>query len=173
MKRLLICSAFLAFFQAAASAAVLYFNLTATGDQGTTGAGSFSFDDTVIGPDYSDPSASMDFLSFNVTLQVAGGTPSTTVFDLSTVGPELFVMVRSGGVIDDFNPGGSNDDGYSLSPFSANQALLSGNSISETLTWSYSAVPEPETYAAVVGLALGGFALARRIRRPSRVTSAT
>ncbi|MBL9134378.1 MAG: lipoprotein [Verrucomicrobiales bacterium] len=172
MKRLLTILAAVVLVHSPVSAAVLYYNLTATGDQGTTGTGSFSFDDGVIDADYSDPSASGDFLSFNVTLQVANGAPSTTVFDLTTVGPELFVMVRSGGVISDFNPGGSNDDGYSLSPFSQNSALLSGNSVNETISWSYSPVPEPETYAAWVGAGLACFAVVRRIRTKSNSVKA-
>jgi hypothetical protein len=158
-------------FTMPASAAVLFYNLTATGDNGTTGTGTFSFDDTVVGAEYDNFNADADMSSFTVTLNVSGGTPSVTIFDLSTVSGSSFVLSRSGGVITDFNPGGVNPDGYSLNPFDFNMASLSGNTVSESISWSYSPVPEPQTYAAVAGLGLFGFAVARRVRRSVSASS--
>ena len=169
MKRLypVLAAGLLASFSS--PAAILYYDLTATGENGTTGTGSFSFDDSLIGADDQNIFADGIFQSFSVTLQVVGGTPSTTTFDLSTVNGSVFVLARTAGEITDFNPGGSNGDGYSLNPNPINMALLTGNSVSEMIHWSYTAaVPEPETYAATAGLALGAFALIRRARRPRR-----
>lgn len=154
-----------------ASAAVVQYTITGTGSGGTTGSGTLSFDDTVVGPDYASPFAQNDVISFSVTLQVVGGTPSTTTFDLSTVGSDLFVLMRFSGEITDFNPGGSNGDGYTLTPSDINEGMLSGNSVNETMQWSYAlaAVPEPGTYAAFAGVALGGFAVVRQWKRSSRL----
>jgi len=149
-----------------ASASVVQYSLTGTGDNGSTATGSFSFDDTVIVSNYNNIFADGDFLSYSVTIQVNGGTPATTVFDLTTVAGEVFVLTKSGDTITDFNPGGSNSDGYSLSPTPYNMGVLTGNGVNETITWSYSvAVPEPQTYAALAALALGGFAWFRQARR--------
>lgn len=153
-----------------ASAGVVLYTLTGTGSGGTTGIGTFSFDDTVVGPGYHSEFAANDLISFSVTLQVAGGTPSTTVFDLDTVGPDLLVLTLSSGNVVDFNPGGINGDGYMIFPFPFNQGQLSGNGVNEVvnLTYTLTAVPEPGTYAALAGAALGGFAVMRQWRRASR-----
>lgn len=149
-----------------ASASVVHYSLTGTGDNGSTATGSFSFDDAVIGSNYSNIFAQGDFLSYSVTIQVNGGTPATTVFDLTTSGAQVFVLTKSGDTITDFNPGGSNSDGYSIDPTPYNMGVLTGNGVNETITWSYFVtVPEPQTYAALAALALGSFAGIRRARR--------
>lgn len=149
-----------------ASASVVHYSLTGTGNNGSTATGSFSFDDAVIGNDYSSTFADGDFLTYTVTIQVQGGTPATTVFNLTTVNGTVFVLTKSGSTITDFNPGGSNSDGYSLSPTPYNMGDLTGNGVNETITWSYSVVvPEPRTYAVLAAVGLGGFALIRRSRQ--------
>ncbi|MCC7377394.1 MAG: PEP-CTERM sorting domain-containing protein [Verrucomicrobiales bacterium] len=172
MKRTLAILATLLSLPMSAPAAVLYYSLTATGDNGTTGSGTFSFDDSVVTSEYSNFNAQDDMLSFNLTLNVSGGSPSTTSFGLSDVGSESFVLTLSGGTITDFNPGGLNGDGYRSSPMTFNTAELSGNSVLENIHWSYSPVPEPSTYAALAGLGLGGFAIVRRMRRSAKSVAA-
>lgn len=165
MKYVVLPFGLLLLAAASASASVVEFTLTGTGNNGSTASGSFSFDDAIVGPDYDNVFASGDFLSYSVTLQVSGGTPATTVFDLTTIGGNVFVLTRVAGAITDFNPGGSNSDGYSLSPTPYNMGELTGNGVNETITWSYTAVPELHTCGGAAALALGGFALIRRVRR--------
>jgi hypothetical protein len=66
-----------------------------------------------------------------------------------------------------FNPGGSNADGYVLSPsFSFTTAALSaGNSVIDIINWNYTAVPEPQGSAWIAGLGLAAFSAVRRLRR--------
>lgn len=165
-----VCAAGLA-LSFSASAAVVQYTITGTGSGGSTGTGTLSFDDTVVGPDYTSLYAKDDVISFSVTLQVAGGTPSTTTFDLTTVGSDLLVLYRAAGEITDFNPGGTTGDGYTLSPTPYNQGILTGNGVNETIFWTYAlaAVPEPGTYVAFTGVALGGFAAVRQWNRRSRL----
>ena len=165
MKCFVLHSVLLLLAAVSASGSVVVFSLTGTGNNGSTASGSFSFDDAVVGADYENVFASGDFLSYSVTLQVNGGTPATTVFDLTTIGGAVFVLTKSGGAITDFNPGGSNSDGYSLTPTPYNMGELTGNGVNETITWTYAAVPELHTCGSAAALALGGFALIRRVRR--------
>lgn len=152
-----------------AHGAVVTYELGGTGVDGTVASGTFSFDTTVIGAGYDNFSALSDLISFSVTLSsIAGGSASTT-FTKGVDTSSFFVASMDGfGAFTDFNPGfDENADGYTLNPFSENQATLehSGLGVSEAITWNYTQVPEVGPTALGAGLGLLGFMGVRAWRR--------
>jgi hypothetical protein len=155
--------------------AVILYDLTITGSSGTTGTGSFSFDDTVVGPNYFGINSPSGLLSLSMTLNVSGGTPSTTTFDLSDSPPgTAFLLITSPtGEVLNFNPYLVNDDGYSTGLYGFNQGLLNPGNEILNYTFGVAAVPEPADFAAMMGAGLFGFAMWRHrhhFRRPGLKT---
>jgi len=150
-----------------AQGALVTYNLSGTGSGGTVASGTFSFDTNVIGVSYFGFSALDDLTSFSVTLSsIPGGGPASTTFAKGVDSSFLFpIATDSSGVILDFNPGfTTNVDGYSLSPSFPNAGSLewSGGGTVDSMTWSYSTVPEVGPMAVATGLGLIGFMALRR-----------
>lgn len=154
----------------AAQGAVVNYTLSGTSDNGTVVSGTFSFNTTTIGANYTSTLALDDLISFSVSLTsipAVDGAPATT-FQKGINTSSIFEINTDGsGAITHFSPGfDDNADGYSLNPFQPNQGTLEhiSDGLSDTITWSYAQVPEVSTYAMAVGLGLAGFAGARSWR---------
>ncbi len=152
-----------------AQAAIVQYSLSGVTEFGTVVSGSFSFDNTVIGPSYTSISAGDDLVSFSVSMSSIAtggpfpGSPSSTSFGLSDTASAFFVIITDpSGAVVDFSPGTStNADGYYLDPagqeFSSNLISTTGGFTDTVVTWQLTQVPELSHTALGAALGLMGF----------------
>ncbi|MGE3312635.1 MAG: hypothetical protein AB7O66_21920 [Limisphaerales bacterium] len=146
-----------------AQGAILNYTIAGISESGQTAvSGTFSFDTTVIGPNYESVEALADLTSYNLTITtIAGLGPSSTTFSKSANTSSYFYMLTDGtGALSDLQPGfDANADGYTMTPWFINSTLLGhpNNTFPESITFSYTQVPELGQSAMGAGLGLLGF----------------
>lgn len=161
----------------ASQGAMVYYSLSGSSLNGTVVSGSFSFDSTVIGPNYNGLTALDDLTTFSVTLSsIPGAGPSSTSFSKGVDTSSVFVISTDGaGEITDFSPEfDENADGYSMQQGGVNTTLLLHDLEpfgADSITWSFTQVPEVGEASVAVALGLLGFLGFRRWRRGVAATA--
>lgn len=174
--RVLACVSFVALSAQVSQAAIINRTFTVAGINGTTGYGSFSYDTSIVGPEYDSGGAYHDELTaFSMSLENIGGNGDYSAsYALSDVIDDLFFlktdetgMIIEFGVLTNFDYTGDYPVQFDNS-FTSNVRLASdlGNTL-DTITYTLdaSSVPEPSTYASLAGAAVLVLAACRRSRQ--------
>lgn len=155
-----------------AHGAIVNYSLGGSSTDGSVVSGSFSFDTTVIGANHYTESALGELISFTVNISsIPGGGPSSTSFSKGVETSDLFVIQTDGaGEIVDFLPTfNANAQSYRLETGGFNTALLmhpaTAPFAADSITWTFTQVPETSYSAVGIGLGLLGFVGARVWRR--------
>lgn len=148
-----------------AHGAIVQYSLGATTTDGSVVTGSFTYDTATVGADYYSESALDDLLTFSVSISsISGGGPTSTTFSKPADTSTLFVIQTDGsGAVIDFIPTfEANAQNYSLILGGFSSSLLmhpaTAPFAADSITWTYTQVPELGTTAWAVGLGLLGFA---------------
>lgn len=151
--------------------AIVNYSLGGFSTDGSVVSGSFSYDTGTIGANYYSESGLAALSTFTVTISsIPGGGPTSTSFNKSDASSLFVIQTDGAGELVDFYPTfQANAQNYSLEQGGFSTVLLmhpaTAPFAADSITWTYTQVPELSHTAWGVGLGLLGFAGMRVWRR--------